>query len=115
VRVTSVDLFLLNAGLSGPCGPTLPVKMVATVHYNAGGVFPAKIQVHSSDGHDPAPVSFTSRGSAMSVNLSATITVDPAHLQRTVDFWVETLEPTRMTSARSTYSMKCVPPANATS
>ncbi|WP_432825172.1 hypothetical protein [Dactylosporangium sp. CA-092794] len=111
VRVTSVSLRLEYAKWAGLCDPTITVHLQLSMTFSASDtLIRSTIQLHSSDGHDPAPRSFVvlpEYKDSFSPSLTYDVSVDPASPKRTIDFWVETLEPNHMTSARTTYTIDC--------
>nr|BFE58081.1 hypothetical protein GCM10020063_026070 [Dactylosporangium thailandense] len=108
-RVARVKLDVIK-NLIVTCQPTVLIVINYEVAIGARGAATVKVQIHSTDGNDPAPYVHKiadGKGELITSTVSVPIKTDAQHLHRKVEFWAETLEPSRMTSARSTLSIVC--------
>ncbi|WP_433065157.1 hypothetical protein [Dactylosporangium sp. CS-033363] len=110
-RVTSLRMQPEYPGWAGLCQPITVTLFVPITFSDGDALFRTSVQLHSTDGNDPAPRALGAPGhdGSTTARLTYDLKLDPANPKRTIEFWAETLEPNRMTSNRARFDVKCMP------
>ncbi|WP_432987055.1 hypothetical protein [Dactylosporangium sp. CA-233914] len=113
MSVTDVTLTLKTTGNAGVCYPEgVPVDMSWVLHVNTQAPTQVRLEVQSSDGIvlGGASIGYTAFDGVADGLAHHTVHWDKDHAQRTVEYWIQVLAPSRVQSSHVKFSISCRTP-----
>jgi hypothetical protein len=96
----------MNKTVSGPCPAQVRVAVNIEIKLNTTAQLQVKAQLRSSENSGPVKT-YANYGGTSGNGEVLMLDITGGALKRTVDLWVETTAPSRMTSPRYAFTIDC--------
>ena len=106
-KVTSASITLMNRTVSGPCPAQVRVAVNIEIKLNTTAQLQVKAQLRSSENSGPVKT-YANHGGTSGNGEVLMLDITKGALKRTVDLWVETTAPSRMTSPHYAFTIDCM-------